>query len=66
MTEHTIHSIGETVTKHHNEFRVFAAMAEARTDKALRWWEKSHWSATIGAVVVLAAMAFGGWLARLV
>ena len=45
MSNHTIHSVGETVTKHYGEFRAFAARAEAKTDHALKWWQKSHWSA---------------------
>ena len=65
-TKHTIHSVGDTVTKHYREFREFAAKTEARTDRALKWWQKSHWSALIGAVVVGLAVAFGAWLGRLV
>ena len=66
MPNHTIHSVGETVTKHYGEFRAFAARAEAKTDKALKWWQKSHWSALIGALLLIGAAVFGGWLARLV
>ena len=66
MSEHTMHSIGETGKLHLKEFRAFAAKAEAKTDKALRWWEKSHWSALIGFVLLAAAVAFGIWLSRLV
>ena len=65
-TKHTIHSIGETVERHYKEFKAFAARAETKTDKALKWWQKSHWSALIGITLLLGAVAFGGWLARLV
>ena len=65
-TKHTIHSVGETVERHYKEFRAFAAKAEAKTDEALVWWRKSHWSALIGAGLLIGAAAFGGWLARLV
>ena len=63
MSEHTLHSIGETGKHHLKEFRAFAAKAEARTDEALKWWQKSHYSVVIGVVVVIGAVAFGGWLA---
>ena len=65
-TKHTIRSVGETVERHYKDFKAFAARAEAKTDKALKWWEKSHWSALIGLGLLGAAMAFGGWLARAV
>ena len=66
MSEHTIHSVGETVERHYKDFRAFAARTENKTDKALKWWEKSHWSALIGALLLIGAAAVGGWLARLV
>ena len=65
-TRHTIQSVGETVERHYKEFKAFAGQAEAKTDKALRWWEKTHWSALIGITLLFVAAAFGGWLARLV
>ena len=64
--KHTIHSVGETVTKHYSEFQAFAAKAETKTDEGLAWWRKSHWSALIGALLLVGAVVFGGWLARLV
>ena len=64
--KHSLHSIGEMVERHYKEFQAFAAKAEAKTDTALKWWEKTHWSALIGAGLMVAAMAFGGWLAGLV
>ena len=66
MSNHTIHSVGETVERHYSEFRAFTAKAEAKTDHALKWWQKSHWSALIGITLLFIAAAFGGWLARLV
>ena len=66
MSDHTLHSVGETVERHYAEFKAFAAKAEAKTDKALRWWQESHWSALIGAGLLVGAVAFGGWLSRLV
>ena len=40
--------------------------AETKTDAALKWWQESHWSALIGAALLIGAVMFGGWLARLV
>ena len=59
MAEHTIHSIGETATRHLKEFRAFVAKAEAKTDQALKWWRKSHWSALIGLGLLILAMFLG-------
>ena len=64
-TQHTIQTVGETVERHYQEFREFAARAEAKTDRALNWWEKTRWSALIGLGLLAAAVAFGAWLARL-
>ena len=57
--KHTIHSIGETVTKHYAEFKAFAMRAEAMTDEGLAWWRKSHWSALIGLGLLILAMVIG-------
>ena len=69
-TKYTTQSVGEKVTKHYAEFVAFVKRAEAKaetnTDEALKWWQKSNWSALIGAVVVALAVAFGAWLGRLV
>ena len=58
-TKHTIHSVGETVTKHYGEFRAFARRAETQTDEGLVWWRKSHWSALIGLGLLILAMVVG-------
>ena len=58
-THHTNQTIGETVTKHYKEWRLFVAMAEAKTDKALYWWQQTHWSALIGLGLLIAAMIVG-------
>ena len=67
MSEHTLHSIGETVERHYKDFRAFAARTENKTDKALKWWEQIP---LVGADRGLAAdrrrWSLGGWLARLV
>ena len=34
-SKHTIHSVGETVTKHYGEFRAFVKRAETKTDEGL-------------------------------
>ena len=57
--EHTLHSVGETVERHFREFRAFAGKAESKADEGLEWWKKSHWSALIGLVLLLAAMVVG-------
>ena len=59
---HTVDSVGERLQLFHAEFSSFAKRAEAKTDEGLVWWRKSHWSALIGLVVVIAAVAFGAWL----
>ena len=59
MSEHTIHSIGETANHHYKEFKAFVAKAEAKTDEGLVWWRKSHWSALIGLGLLIAAMVVG-------
>ena len=56
MKEHTIHSIGETTTKHYAEFKAFLRHPETKTDEGLAWWRKSHWSALIGLMLLIAAM----------
>ena len=57
--KHTIHTVGEAVNKHYADFKAFAKRAEAKTDEGLVWWRKSHWSALIGLVLLLAAMVVG-------
>ena len=59
MKTHTIHSVGETVERHYKDFKAFAAKAEAKTDEALVWWRKSHWSALIGLGLLIVAMVVG-------
>ena len=57
---------GEMVERHYKEFQAFAAIGpKHKTDKALKWWEKGQWSALIGVGLLAAAVALGGWLARL-
>ena len=63
--QHTIDHIAEMVERHYKEFQAFAEKAEHKTDKALKWWEKGQWSALIGVGLLAAAVALGGWLARL-
>ena len=57
--KHTLHSVGETVTKHYTEFQAFVKRAEAKTDEGLVWWRKSHWSALIGLGLLILAMVVG-------
>ena len=68
MSEHTIHSVGEKLNSFHAEFKAFAKRAETKTDEGLAWWRKSHWSALIGLMLLIAAMVVGDILgiARLV
>ena len=59
MSEHTIHSVGEKLNSFHAEFKAFAKRAETKTDEGLAWWRKSHWSALIGLMLLIAAMVVG-------
>ena len=65
MTNTRSTSIAEMVERHYKEFQAFAEKAEAKTDKTLKWWERADGSALIGLGLLAAAVAFGGWLARL-
>ena len=58
-TKHTLDSIGKTGERHYQEFLAFVKKAEAKTDHALQWWRKSHWSALIGLMLLIAAMVVG-------
>ena len=63
-TKHTIHSIGEKLNSFHGEFKALgevlgAKRAETKTDEGLAWWRKSHWSALIGLMLLIAAMVVG-------
>ena len=52
--------VGETVERHYAEFKAFTAKAEVKTDEALKWWQESHWSALIGAALLIGAVACSG------